>query len=234
MHCPHCGHPIAAPSPFCPNCGQAVPMSSGAATAMQDTQTDPKAVMSVVLGALSILLSVFVGIPAVILGHLSKASIRRSNGRLKGDGMALAGLILGYISVFLLPVIAGVVFVAVPKVFRTKIVSNETNAISTLKNIHDAAESYRLEHQEYPASLQELNSSSLVALDGQLAATGVRSGYEFVYKPTSGQKGYVIHADPTFIYTGQQHFFMDQTGLIRSAKDRVASPASEPIAPALE
>ena len=69
-------------------------MSSGAAAATQDAETDPTAVISMVLGALSILLSWFVGTPAVTLGHLSKAAIRRSNGRLKGDGMALAGLIL--------------------------------------------------------------------------------------------------------------------------------------------
>ena len=230
MPCPHCGHQLSAHAVFCPNCGQAVP----SITATQNAEIDPKAVMSMALGALSILLSVFVGIPAVVLGHLSKASIRRSNGRLKGDGMALAGLILGYISVFLLPVIASVVFVAVPNVFRTKIVTNETTAVSTLKTIHVAAESYQLEHQEYPASLNELSSSSLVALDNQLAATGVQSGYQFAYKLTSGQRGYVIHADPIFIHTGQQHFFMDQTGVIRSAKDRVASAASEPIAPPAE
>jgi competence protein ComGC len=235
MPCPNCGHQLAATAAFCPNCGQAVPsVPSNAATATENAEIDLKAVMSMVLGVLSIVLSVFVGIPAVILGHLSKASIRRSNGRLKGDGMALAGLILGYISLFLLPVIAGVVFVAVPNVFRTKIVTNETTTVSTLKSIYSLAENYKVENQEYPASLQELSSTGLVALDNQLAATGVQSGYQFRYKPTSGQRGYVIHADPIFIHTGQQHFFMDQTGVIRSAKDRIAGAGSEPIAPSAE
>ena len=35
-------------------------------------------------------------IAAVIIGHLAKKEIRESNGALGGDGMALAGLILGY------------------------------------------------------------------------------------------------------------------------------------------
>ncbi len=242
MLCSRCGNELAASSQFCPNCGQAIPQGgsqaalSGAAPApaiagQGAPHTDPKAITSMVLGMLSIsiLLSVFAGIPAVILGHLSKASIRRSNGRLKGEGMATAGLIMGYISLFLLPVFAGVVFVAVPNLFRTKIVSNESTAVTTLKTIHVAAASYQVEHGSYPPSLQELNSSSLVPLDGQLASNGVQSGYQFSYKAT--QKGYVIHADPVFIHTGQQHFFMDETGVIRSEKDKIASAASEPIAP---
>ncbi len=36
-------------------------------------------------------------IAAIILGHLAKKEIRESNGTLGGDGMALAGLILGYV-----------------------------------------------------------------------------------------------------------------------------------------
>ncbi len=38
-------------------------------------------------------------IAAVILGHLAKKEIRESGGRLSGDGMALAGLILGYVQI---------------------------------------------------------------------------------------------------------------------------------------
>lgn len=38
-------------------------------------------------------------IPAVILGHMSRKQIRESNGTQQGDGMALAGLITGYIGV---------------------------------------------------------------------------------------------------------------------------------------
>jgi dipeptidyl aminopeptidase/acylaminoacyl peptidase len=38
------------------------------------------------------------GIPAVICGHLGLSKIKRSGGRLGGGGMAVAGLILGYLS----------------------------------------------------------------------------------------------------------------------------------------
>jgi hypothetical protein len=38
----------------------------------------------------------FGGIAAIITGHLAKKEIRDSQGTLSGEGMALAGLILGY------------------------------------------------------------------------------------------------------------------------------------------
>jgi len=92
MVCSKCGAKPAAPSQFCPNCGETLkPAQEETQNAGNRPETDPKAAVSMVLGVLSILLSVFAGIPAVIFGHLSRASIRRSMGQLKGDGMAMAG-----------------------------------------------------------------------------------------------------------------------------------------------
>ena len=36
------------------------------------------------------------GIPSVIFGHIAKSAIKRSGGALTGNGLATAGLILGY------------------------------------------------------------------------------------------------------------------------------------------
>jgi Tfp pilus assembly major pilin PilA len=44
------------------------------------------------------------GIPAVICGHIARSEIRKSEGRLEGEGMALAGLITGYIGIFFVTV----------------------------------------------------------------------------------------------------------------------------------
>ena len=41
-------------------------------------------------------------IAAVITGHLAKNEIKKSAGTLKGSGMAMAGLILGYVQIGLL------------------------------------------------------------------------------------------------------------------------------------
>lgn len=52
------------------------------------------------------------GVVAVITGHLARDEIRKSQGRLGGDSMATAGLILGYacLAVGLLVVVLAILF----------------------------------------------------------------------------------------------------------------------------
>lgn len=38
-------------------------------------------------------------IVAVITGHMARAEIRRSAGQLQGDGLAVAGLVLGWVAI---------------------------------------------------------------------------------------------------------------------------------------
>jgi len=240
MPCSNCGAAVADVTQPCPKCGSVSVSQQGPAVARAalapaepdagGSETDIKAVLSLLLGVLSFVLSVFTGIPAVVLGHISRASIRKSAGRLKGEGMALGGLIMGYISLFLVPVLLMILYVVVPNVFRAKIVTNESSAISTLKTLNDAAENYRYQHQEYPANLKELGDSSLVALDTNLITLGVKDGYQFTYSG-SPKKGYVIHADPVFIHTGQRHFYSDRSGIIRYETDAPAGPASASLEP---
>ena len=57
------------------------------------------AVVSLVAGILGWTFIPLLGsIVAVITGHMAKKEIRESGGRLGGDGLATAGLILGYVS----------------------------------------------------------------------------------------------------------------------------------------
>ena len=48
-------------------------------------------------GSLEIFTLGFAAVPAVILGHLARQQIRRTGER--GDGMAIAGLVLGYLGI---------------------------------------------------------------------------------------------------------------------------------------
>lgn len=58
------------------------------------------ALASLILGILGWTIIPGIGsIAAVITGHMAKSEIRRSMGALGGDGMATAGLVLGYIQV---------------------------------------------------------------------------------------------------------------------------------------
>src|SRR5262249_17319047 len=57
------------------------------------------AIASFILGCCGWGLWVFTGIPAVICGHMARAKIKRSQGRLIGSGIAFGGLICGYLSI---------------------------------------------------------------------------------------------------------------------------------------
>lgn len=58
------------------------------------------AIASLVLGILSVAcFGIFAGIPAVICGHVALSELGK-NPRLTGKGMAIAGLITGYVGIF--------------------------------------------------------------------------------------------------------------------------------------
>ena len=60
-------------------------------------QTSTLAVVSLIFGILGWILIPWIGsLVAIVTGHLARGAIRRSPGALDGDGMAIAGLVLGY------------------------------------------------------------------------------------------------------------------------------------------
>lgn len=62
--------------------------------------TSSLAVVSLVFGILGWTVLPAVGaVVAVITGHMARAEIRRSAGQLEGDGMAVAGLVLGWLMI---------------------------------------------------------------------------------------------------------------------------------------
>ncbi len=70
------------------------------------------AILSLVAGILGwTLLPFLASIAAVICGHLARAEIRREPGRYSGDGLAIAGLVLGWLSILFWIALASV-FVA--------------------------------------------------------------------------------------------------------------------------
>lgn len=76
-------------------------------------QTSGTAIFSLVCGLLGWSLAPFLGsLAAIVSGHMARAQIRREPERLEGDGLALAGLILGWSSAIIgaLGIIAAIVF----------------------------------------------------------------------------------------------------------------------------
>ncbi|NIM93533.1 MAG: DUF4190 domain-containing protein [Anaerolineales bacterium] len=65
------------------------------------TQTSTLAIVSLVTGLLSYVIIPIVGaIAAIITGNMAKKEIRESEGSITGDGLATAGVILGYVNIF--------------------------------------------------------------------------------------------------------------------------------------
>lgn len=105
--CPKCELSMSDESRFCSACGADTVSAATAVTQTvtpsapiigTDVPTSDKALASMILGLCVFVAGFLAGLPAVILGHMAKTEIRKSNGRLRGDGMALTGLILGYLS----------------------------------------------------------------------------------------------------------------------------------------
>ncbi|GAA6153377.1 DUF4190 domain-containing protein [Pseudoteredinibacter isoporae] len=62
-------------------------------------KTSTLAIVSLVFGILGLF---FIGsLVGIITGHLARSEIRKSEGRLEGDALALTGLITGYIGFIL-------------------------------------------------------------------------------------------------------------------------------------
>jgi hypothetical protein len=81
------------------------------------SSTSSLAIASLVFGILSWCMLPFIGaIVAIVCGHLARSEIRRAavDSVIEGDGMAIAGLVLGYVHLLLwviaLMVILGVLF----------------------------------------------------------------------------------------------------------------------------
>ena len=74
-------------------------------------QTCSTATISLIFGILSwFALPIIGAIVAIVCGHMARAEIKRSQGALDGDGLALGGLILGYLHLALFVFIIMVIF----------------------------------------------------------------------------------------------------------------------------
>ena len=68
----------------------------------QPQETSTWAIISLIGGIVSFVFAPFIGsVVAIIAGYTAKKEIRRSNGRVSGDGLATAGLIIGWANVIL-------------------------------------------------------------------------------------------------------------------------------------
>jgi len=111
------------------------------------------AIWSLVCGILAMLLSVacigpLFAIPAVICGHIAYSRIRRSAGAVSGEGLALGGLITGYVSIALIPVIGLMAAIAIPNFVKARTTAQTNLCISNLRQIEYAKQAWAMEHKK--------------------------------------------------------------------------------------
>lgn len=121
--------PLPSPSPVPPLGLHPPGPGAVAGGASSGSPTSGLAIASLVLGIISLLCctGILTAIPGIITGHMARAEIRRSGGALGGDGMALTGLILGYLTVA--ATIVGTALFLVFGLFTASIASQAPTAI---------------------------------------------------------------------------------------------------------
>jgi hypothetical protein len=91
-------------------------------------------------------LSILTAIPGVICGHVALSRIKRSGGSLSGQGLAIAGLITGYLGIaWAIIFIPMMLAIAIPNFVKAREVSQENACINNLRQIDGAINEWALE-----------------------------------------------------------------------------------------
>jgi len=158
---------------------------------------------------------------AIVLGHLSLSEIKNSAGRLKGQGLAIAGLVLGYLGVVAIPFILIVAAIAIPNLLRAKIAANESSAVGSVRNVitAEAAYSQMNSARGYTCELSDLTSAGLI---DQSLASGEKNGYRLELQDCAAEieggpvtKFQIIASPLKHNVSGVRAYCSDEGGLLR-------------------
>jgi prepilin-type N-terminal cleavage/methylation domain-containing protein len=135
--------------------------------------------------------------------------------RQKRRGFSLIELLI------VIAIILIIITIALPRLNRARMYSQETAAIGALRTLHTAQVQYNSQFGKFAQSLTELGPPQSGAagpaaadLIGNDLSGGEKSGYKFTLTGNPG--GYVINANPqAFNSTGSRTFYSDQTMVIR-------------------
>ncbi|HZH31933.1 MAG TPA: type II secretion system protein [Pyrinomonadaceae bacterium] len=122
-------------------------------------------------------------------------------------------------------IIGIVASIAVPHFLNSRQSAHNASALSSLRLIHTAEISYRMRNPQY-GDLAALHTAN--ALDDPLLAAGTRSNYTFDIKAaTLSSSFYEVTATPAS--APWQYYYLDVSGVIRSASGSPADAASPPV-----
>jgi len=239
--CTGCGNSLAAGERFCRVCGrdsttalggspaQATPPAVTPSIPSTAAETSGKAIGSLICGLFFWIFPV--SIVAIILGHISLSEIRKSAGRLKGDGLAIAGLVLGYMGLAAVPVLI-IAAIAIPNILRARVAANEASALASVKTLVVAEISYSSLHPKtgFTCSLSDLENDNLIP---HILASGRKTGYVFelqncVPDENGVHTKFQVVAYPVVPHqSGKRAFCSDESGLIKVYAEGSAQGCAE-------
>src|SRR5579859_3361553 len=119
------------------------------------TKNSALAIWSLVLGILSLAcFSIFSAIPGVICGHKALSKIKQSGGALTGQGMAIAGLVTGYLGILWAVIfIPMMLAIAIPNFVKARDVAIQNACINNLRQIDAAKQQWALENGKNPGDV---------------------------------------------------------------------------------
>lgn len=135
MRCTQCGRESPGGSAQCIHCGGALAAPPPAAR----IRTSGMAIASLVLGIVGFFLFAIPALVGLVLGIISLRSIKRSQGRLRGQGLAIAGICTSGCATMLLPIMAAMLF---PVFARARESARKAVCLSNVKNVCLALQMY--------------------------------------------------------------------------------------------
>lgn len=118
-------------------------------------KTSALAIWSLVLGILSLAcFSIFAAIPSVICGHKALKKIKYSGGALEGQGLAIGGLVTGYLGIaWAILFIPLMMAIAIPNFVKARETAQMNACINNLRQIDAAKNEWALEGGKKPGDV---------------------------------------------------------------------------------
>jgi hypothetical protein len=231
--CLGCGNSIAEGERYCAVCGRDSQAGTGIPAVDPQVafglppETSGKAIFSLVCGILFVILPF--SIIAVIFGYIALSEIRKSPGRLEGRGLAITGIVLGYVGVAVTVGFVGLGMYGFRKaqkeIKNTAFATSEGSVVSSMRTLNMAEIAYGQAHRNvgYTCSLAELQRVWGISRD---LAGGKKNGYQFELQncvpsrpggPIAKYQLLAYSADP--VRAGAPAYCTDESDIIRVVRN---------------
>ncbi len=149
MYCPKCGLDNLEDEKICKACSEPLPVIPDLPPEI--SKTSKLAIWSFVLSLMGIFTFMITALPAIICGIIGLVKIGKSNGRLRGKGYAITGIVMPFAYVVLISVLGIFLAILFPALGQARQSAQKVMCMSNLKTIGVAMITYTSENNDtYP------------------------------------------------------------------------------------